>query len=377
MNDNISNLINSIGGLRISQTPIQLESVINAINNMWIGKCIDVIYTNNTDKMPFGIMVVPVLTSSNISSILIGDSSFRIEQYFVEFDSKLFSSTLDDEEIAAILLYNINQMVESNVIDRLKETIDIYFATTGTQLKIQESIQYQQILALGFIDTLIKFTNCLYLDRAIINDPYIDELGISDSFESGVRKFYGDSDYSTSNPPKLFILNWCFLLYGDVEHQRIPAINQLKRSKEINASYLYNKVINNAIDALYKIDTDKLYTESAVIALQEKMSFFQNMKLNGLRSIEDDFYEYVMVARNADTADEAMYALRQINARLAILEDYIRNNELDDIEKQRWTDLYIKYRQIRDDLAKKKIYNKRNYGVFFDYNQFDRDLDED
>ena len=83
-----------------------------------------------------------------------------------------------------------------------------------------------------------------------------------------------------------------------------------------------------------------------------------------------------MVARNADTADEAMYALRQINARLAILEDYIRNNELDEIEKQRWTELYIKYRQIRDDLAKKKIYNKRNYGVFFDYNQLDKDLDE-
>lgn len=376
MNDNVSNLINSIGGLRISQTPNQLESVINALNAMGLGKCIDVIYTNNTDKMAFGIMVTPVLTSANISSILIGDSSFTINQYFVEVDSKVFSSTLDDEEIAAIMLYNISHMTASGLIDRLKETIDIYFATTGTQLKIQESLQYQQILALGFIDTLIKFTNCLYLDRDIVNDPYIEDLGLSDSFESGVRKFYGDSDYSTSNPPKLFILNWCFILYGDVEHQRIPAINQLKRSKQINASYLYNKAINNAIDALYKIDTDKLYTEAAV-ALQEKMGFFQNMKLNGLRSIEDDFYEYVMVARNADTADEAMYALRQINARLAILEDYIRNNDLDEMEKQRWTELYIKYRQIRDDLAKKKIYNKRNYGVFFDYNQLDRDLDED
>ena len=71
MNDKISNLINSIGGLRISQTPNQLEYVINALNTMGLGKCIDIIYTNNTDKMAFGIMVIPVLTSANISSILI------------------------------------------------------------------------------------------------------------------------------------------------------------------------------------------------------------------------------------------------------------------------------------------------------------------
>ena len=83
-------------------------------------------------------------------------------------------------------------------------------------------------------------------------------------------------------------------------------------------------------------------------------------------------------ARNAETEEEVMYALKQINVRLAILDDYLRNEEMSDADRQRWTNLYNKYVAIRDEIANKKVYNKRNYGIFVDYNRLDElDKEED
>ena len=93
------------------------------------------------------------------------------------------------------------------------------------------------------------------------------------------------------------------------------------------------------------------------------------MKYNGMRGIEDDFYEFMVRARNAETEEDVMYALKQINARLTIISDYIASEDLDPSEKERWSALYIKYCNIRDEIANKKIYNKKNYGIFFDYNK--------
>lgn len=376
----LSKLIQAIGNIRQEQSPIKLNELLNEINSLFTNaNCVDVLFTKNTDYMPFGIMVTPSFSQDNINSILISGSSVKVNRYFVEIDSKTFTYGLDDEETAAILIYNIYHLTNDfSPVDRLRNAIDSYFASTGTQLNIRTSIQYQKILEFGLIDTLVKFTNCLYTDSDILNDAYLVELGLEDSFTTGIAKLfnkYPEYTNDASRHPMLVILDWCFRLYNDVEHERIPAIKQLERSRELNPSVLYKKMIKKAIDALGLIDNDSMLTESynmMVMNEGKKQSLYSQIKYNGLRGIEDDFYEFMVRARNAETEEEVMYALKQINVRLSILDDYIRNENLSDEEKKRWTTLYIKYCDIRDEIANKKVYNKKNYGIFFDYNQLDK-----
>ena len=92
------------------------------------------------------------------------------------------------------------------------------------------------------------------------------------------------------------------------------------------------------------------------------------MKKNGLRSIEEDLFEYNMRLRNVETQDDAILLMRQINSRMSILEEYLDNEELDEKDRKRWEDCYKKYLELRDSLSKKTVYNRKMYGLFVDYN---------
>src|SRR5574344_969576 len=69
-------------------------------------KCRQIIYTNNTDKLFFGMRVYPDVTGDDVTNILEGDKTEMIEGYYIEMDSKLFNPMLglDEKEYTAILL---------------------------------------------------------------------------------------------------------------------------------------------------------------------------------------------------------------------------------------------------------------------------------
>ena len=93
----------------------------------------------------------------------------------------------------------------------------------------------------------------------------------------------------------------------------------------------------------------------------------QETYLDSMEEIENER------TKSCETEEEAMYVLRGINTRLNILEDYLFNTpDLSDNERKRWEFLAIKYRELRNILAKKKIMNKKQYGIFVDYNQLDQ-----
>ena len=102
---------------------------------------------------------------------------------------------------------------------------------------------------------------------------------------------------------------------------------------------------------------------------EAKHGLISQMKRNGLRSLEDDLYEYNMRLRNVETQDDAILLMRQINSRMSILEDYLRDEpDLDEKERKRWEDCYQQYLDLRTALSKKTVYNKKMYGLFVDYN---------
>ena len=178
------------------------------------------------------------------------------------------------------------------------------------------------------------------------------------------------------------MLDWCLRLYTDVDKERVPALHLLDKAKKLTASVLYINKMNAVINALNRIDTS-LYTESAKLYITEakRRGFFVGLKYAGLQSIEDDLYEYIIRVKNAETDDEVFYCLKQINARLAIISDYIREEResgASEKDLEKWINLKIQYMDIRDKLVKNANYKKKaKYGVFVDYNALDKLDDEE
>lgn len=367
--DTISKISNFINNMRDGNNycPLELADFLKELTGI---EYISIKYTNNTDYSLFGIIVAPTLEKDTISSILYGISqgvndTFEYSGLRIEIDSKVFN-LLTDDEIAAVLLYNIISICDDDTKMELQRVIFRYLVDSNIILRPTEIQLYEFILKLAFVDTLIKLSNCMYCRR-----PYFSEFtDIKSDFDSSMTKLFNDVNGMTNvelNNPKLYIFEWCINIYNNIKSNRLPAINVLKRSKEVTGSCIYRSLFDDTINALYRIDEDNVFSEST--SLLEGKGLFSKMKYNGMRGIEDDFYEFMVRARNAETEEDVMYALKQINARLTIISDYIASEDLDPSEKERWSALYIKYCNIRDEIANKKIYNKKNYGIFFDYNK--------
>ena len=385
IDNRVEDLIKAIGNLRnFHHSGEDVKNIRNCLDRIFKpdATCINFVYTVNTDKLPFGCVVFPRLSGEEINNFLIVGESTRIDEYEVEIDSKLFDYGLTDEQVVQVILFNVYHMIKDiKPCDVVREAIDDYFTKSASQLAIRNSIQYQAILYLGIVDALQQVTSCLYLPNDIVNDAFLESLGLY-YFEDTLNKLYQrfpDCDNEATRMPKLSMLEWTLRVYDDVDKERIPAIHLLNKVKSITASTLYIDRINAVINALNRIDTSVTVSEAVNQVFMEakrRGGLLAYLKYSGLRDIENDLYEFQLRAKNSESEQEVLYALKQINARLAILDDYIRENP-DDPDIDRWIGVKEEYMDIRDILAKKKLH-KRNYGVFVDYDALDKeDNDQD
>lgn len=385
IDNRVEALIKAIGNLRnFHHSGEDVKNIRNCLDRIFKpdATCINFVYTVNTDKLPFGCVVFPRLSGEEINNFLIVGESTRIDEYEVEIDSKLFDYGLTDEQVVQVILFNVYHMIKDiKPCDVVREAIDDYFTKSASQLAIRNSIQYQAILYLGIVDALQQVTSCLYLPNDIVNDAFLESLGLY-YFEDTLNKLYQrfpDCDNEATRMPKLSMLEWTLRVYDDVDKERIPAIHLLNKVKSITASTLYIDRINAVINALNRIDTSVAVSEAVNQVFMEakrRGGLLAYLKYSGLRDIENDLYEFQLRAKNSESEQEVLYALKQINARLAILDDYIRENP-DDPDIDRWIGVKEEYMDIRDILAKKKLH-KRSYGVFVDYDALDKeDNDQD
>ena len=385
IDNRVEDLIKAIGNLRnFHHSGEDVKNIRNCLDRIFKpdAACINFVYTVNTDKLPFGCIIFPRLSGEEINNFLIVGESTRIDEYEVEIDSKLFDYGLTDEQVVQVILFNVYHMIKDiKPCDVVREAIDDYFTKSASQLAIRNSIQYQAILYLGIVDALQQVTSCLYLPNDIVNDVFLESLGLY-YFEDTLNKLYQrfpDCDNEATRMPKLSMLEWTLRVYDDVDKERIPAIHLLNKVKSITASTLYIDRINAVINALNRIDTSVAVSEAVNQVFMEakrRGGLLAYLKYSGLRDIENDLYEFQLRAKNSESEQEVLYALKQINARLAILDDYIRENP-DDPDIDRWIGVKEEYMDIRDILAKKKLH-KRSYGVFVDYDALDKeDNDQD
>lgn len=384
---------------QICPTIEQIQDIQLNLNSLFSeNDCVEFIYTNNTDKPFFGVKVYPIISQTDAITILASDDKVKFVKYKVEVDSKLFNTLhFDANEIASYIIYEISSIVGSyNTVDKFRGLLDDYMVSNDDVLSIRDSVNYAQLVIFAIKDTLGKISSVIYNDpETFINDPMIQTLDIKDEILSVHEKINGMLISAGEDVPaqKAYILQYILLMYKDMKNNSSSIFDTLKNARLCTGSVLEIEEIDKTINAINIIDNlipttktidlnestrrhdnlNRIFEKFNLHSLNE-LSLFKNLKRNGLKSIEDSYYEYVMMIKNVETEADALYIMRGISNRLGILEDYIYNTpDLSDYEKKKWTDLAMKYRELRVALTKQKIWKKANYGLFFDYNQLPED----
>ena len=373
-----------------SPSTLQLTDLKTALNNLFTEYsngpvCTDIIYTANYDKQFMGLYINPLLNYGDAISIIATEEPITCRQYQLELGSDLLDMDLDAEEITAIVLYEISSMLcNPQVIEDVRNLIHLEVLSTEDVVRLRDNTNFSQLLMYAIKDTLYKVSSMIFKEdiEEMTSNPFIQAAELVDAMESAQEKLvnnvYGLSDSARS--PKVSILKWAFTIYQDVQHNSRLARETLLDSKDFTASILQKQEIDKTIIALDRIDATTLMENVNIVKVLEKKalysvtegSIFKSLKQSGLKSIENDLYELAIKAKAMECEDDALFIIRAINTRLGILEDYIYNTELSENESKKWNAIANSYRELRETVVKSKVFKKKSYGLFFDYNQLDQ-----
>lgn len=374
-----SSLISAMGKFKINQNSSNLARIKNELNRFFKDStCEDIIYTKNTDKLFFGMCCMPIMKDEEVVDILLTDKPKRIDKYYIEIDSKILEINLSSIELTAVLLHEVGHLVnDSTPINKTRQSIDIYLDKNNTTLSFNDSIHEKSLMMFAIKDSIRKLTSLFYFkDEEIIADEFVVRCGFGKELESAYKKIVKSSGILTRgvhSDSKLAILEWTLKLYKDLGLKRIYALSVMNKAKSITGSKLEKRELEIASRSLDKMEY--LVTQEATVIIEKSkltLDIFRDIRLNGMRNIEDDLYEFNIRLKNVSEEDDCLYLLRQINMRLAIIDDYLLDTKLDEHEKKNWYKLRDKYNLLREQLSKKAIYSQKNYGLFIDYNTLDR-----
>lgn len=351
----------------------ELEAVINNIFDEKV--CTSVIFTYNTDKLLFGVRVNPIITDNDVLKIIIDDTPIDqgFKNYNIEIDLNLFNY-MSGLDVAAYIIEEIASVTSAHTIEEVRHIIDCILVDEETSIEIRQSINYSQILIFGIKDTINKIASLLYKDEEAIGmNEYSEMLDNKDMLReiAGILKSNVFGEENVTATPNLSVLKWTLMIYKDVPTNYSMAKETLETAMDMTGSTLERREAEKTLNCIKKAYYEVI-SEAVVEEAVKGFSLFKGLKMNGLRSIEDDLYEYKIRVKNCEDQEEAMYTLRQINTRIAILEDYLSNTEVSESERERWMNVIMCFRELRSELAKRKIANKKSYGIFVDYDKIDQ-----
>ena len=333
-----------------------LKSEINKF--FFKAQCREVLYTVNNDKLFFGMRVYPQIEGNDVVDIMSDDKPKTFSKYYIEFDSKLFDPMLglDEKEITAIMWHEIGHSVyDTGSIDEVRKNIDMYFTNTGDYLSPNINNNYKEVIAYAMKDAVVKAGSlfCKFGNEENIADIFVASCGYGPYLESGFRKILRSTNYINKDVDDRFIvLSWALRLKRDLKLNRLPAIKTLNKAKQLTGSELEKREITNAVTKLSRMESVE---EGAFENLKSRFSKKLNdFKIKGVKSIKNDVYELNLRLRNAKDTDALMYIIRTVNTDVAILQDYLSEPEVDDIERQSIYDALEELYSIRQKAAKEK-----------------------
>lgn len=362
-------------------TKSQLTDLQKELNKFFTeANCLGVLYTRNTDNLFFGMTVMPIFSNEEVLEIIADNNPIKVKKYYLELDSKLFTIDLTAREVTAVLLHEIGHLVtDDKPVKAVRFAIDKYFAKKDKTISIKNSAQYTKLLSFAISDTIAKFTSIVYAsDDEIKADAFAAACGYAEDLVAAEMKIASNAWglNKSAKAPKLVILDWVFHLYTNVKFNRIPAINTLRSAKRNTGSALKKKELDSVIDALNRIDTD-VVNEAAFLleGFNKKKGLAWQIKQNGLKGIQNDYFEFKIRSKNAKEEADILYLMRQINSRMSLLKDAIDEGDMTEQEREKWVDLLFQYGDLRNYVSNLKVSN-RSFGLWYDYSQLD-DLDKE
>ena len=346
---------------------IELNKIKDCLNKIFPdSKCVDVIYTVNTDKMFFGIVTLPILSPNEILNIMTSDEDSKIATYKVELDSKLFCETIDlsVDEITALIIHEVARLVNDYYpINNARYLIDKTVLDYGITLKMSEYVPYIEIIGYGIKEAARRSVSIF--ENIYLVPYYLDETyELTDSLRRAITKLENKGNlWDTEVDNKSIIIKWVVRLYTDILKYRIMSLHTLEKGIELTGSVLVVNEMKNIVKKLHRIDDYSLMQEASSIinffndSKKANLSALDRFKANGIKNYYDDFYEIQFEVNNMDNdRGTAVALLHKINSRMSVIDDYISTEpELNLQTKKRLADLYYKYDELRGNIASQKL----------------------
>ena len=356
-----------VSAVVLDPTDGSLEFLRRCLNETFKGThCRSVIYTNNTDKLFFGMCVMPIIPSA-MAKVVILDGEVPTDmkkEYVVEIDSKLFEIGLTEREVMAILLHEIGHIV-LDMDQSLEEIIDatqVYVAKNNEVLNAVQVANSGSLFKFGIEDALRKI-GTIFTNEEKRADAVAAQLGYGRDLESAFTKISRRSlDLNRDVDNKLVVLQWALRTYKNLNLDRKYAIRKLNNLIDMNGSEVQNSRVKTMLNDIKNIDF-KLSKPSLELRpnidecciLNEKglLNIYRRHTDKAMRGIEEDLYELQLMAKATDDRDECLMILRQINSRLSILEDYLSGDKISDSNRKRYSAVMNEYLKLRAEVGKK------------------------
>lgn len=346
---------------------VELNKIKDCLNKIFPdSKCVDVMYTVNTDKMFFGIVTLPILSPNEILNIMTSNEDSKITTYKVELDSKLFCDTIDlsVDEITALIVHEVARLVNDYYpINNARYLIDKTVLDYGITLKMSEYVPYIEIIGYGIKEAARRSVSIF--ENNYLVPYYLDETyELTDSLRRAITKLENKGNlWDTEVDNKSIIVKWVVRLYTDILKYRIMSLHTLEKGIELTGSVLVVNEMKNMVKKLHRIDDYSLMQEASSIinffndSKKANLSALDRFKANGIKNYYDDFYEIQFEVNNMDNdRGTAVALLHKINSRMSVIDDYISTEpELNLQTKKRLADLYYKYDELRGNIASQKL----------------------
>lgn len=334
-------------------------------------KCTSVQYTDNTDNEFFGLYIKNTNMTPRKAVPREGDLDYAPCNYSIEIDSKL-ASILNPVELTAVIINEIKNIISVQALEKFRDAFDFYIGMNNLSINLELMNNHPNLFRLMYDESVATLLSVFRSPTSdiIAADDFMVGCGLYEEFNSAMDKVkrLKESIFTDELGNKLLTMQWYISVINDsiTDTRYISSI--LRRGFKLTGSKLLRANILNVIKELEPMtDATERYYKSLTEAAGKK-SLAMQIKDSGLRAIEQDVYEYTMRIKNIEDENDALLLMRQLNNRIAILEDYIAQEELDERVYQKWNKVLEKYYSLRESLTKKTIYKQKMYGLFADYN---------